>query len=93
MRDRVIWLRVFGDALVGSAVCVKTKADADELVQRAKMLADKAATVAARERFDGDELPMEEEPFPLVRPSRPPAAPGSFLFDGPGIDRGEEAYP
>jgi hypothetical protein len=90
MRDRNVWHRVFLGGLVGGAVYVKNKADADELVQRAKMIADKAATVAAREHFDA-ELAQDEEPFPLVRASPPtPAMPSSWLFDGPGIPEAQQ---
>jgi hypothetical protein len=67
MRDRELWKRVFLGGLVGGALYVRNKAEADELVQRAKMIADKAAAVAAREF----EFPPEEESFPLVRRSPP----------------------
>lgn len=81
-----MWWRVFEGALVGSATYVKNMDDVDELVARARMLADKASSVVAPEDSDAGELP-EEEPFPLVvrRSSRPAPASGSFLFDGPGL--------
>lgn len=83
-REPRVWWRVFEGALVGTAPYVKNMDDVDELVARARMLADKASSVVAPEDSDAGELP-EEEPFPLVRRSSPPApASGSFLFDGPG---------
>lgn len=64
MSDHRAWGRLFEGALVGGAAHVRTKADVDELVARARMLADGAA--AALEHFDGAELPEDEEPGPTV---------------------------
>jgi hypothetical protein len=102
MRDRrYLWERVFCGALVGTAPYAKNKVDVDELVVRAKMLADQAMKIAARENAGDDPsdpiVLLEEEedaaPFPLVRHATTPCPPpihfppesGSFLFDGPGI--------
>lgn len=73
-----LWRCVFISSLNGAAPYAKNKADCDELIARAKMLADKAAAVVAAER--SERLPEDEEPFPLVRASVRPSHPSSGSF-------------
>jgi hypothetical protein len=89
-RDAATWHRVFERSLVGVTPYVQSKADADEYVQRAKMLADRASVVAGEVPRTGSlpESSEENDPFPLTRQflrsrtPEPAPIPGPFDWEG-----------
>ncbi len=70
IRARMTWHSIFEKSLEGAAVFAKDKAVADELVTRARMLADQAER-AVLEHESAKPVFIEDEPFSLVRRRSP----------------------